>query len=681
MTRFARAQGSKSSNERSPHEATSWAEMKMQLIPNKVDIDDSKKQEFLELREKNYKDFLTETAAKQTNSWADFDEVSTSEYIPLSNGKAPLLNGKVDNMSLKPVKWKKKQQRTELQQTEEPENDIKIKKTKNVKVNNVEEESNTTSMKKKKSKTNQPVVEDSNATSIKKKKKSKTKIPGDVVQGKIVQPVIPKVEKVFTNEKDRLLYEKKVARRARQKEKTQQRKAILASGENNRLTQVLQEKGEKRKQKRLKKVLAKKDEREKLKSTVEPPVTSGENSLPNALSKTQKRKRRKDAKNVLTKETKTDIIVKDKLEPDVVNNEYTLDESTTSKSKKKSNSSSTDFEDSISDKQSESIEDTQILPKVQNGKKRIAEAIINESNLDNKSDVNVNKKAKKKKKKVDCINSVSSVESTDVANTNNLQNNQNNNIEHINNNLDASEASQQKSKPIKEHKLKNLKWTGDHRKKPMGPETTTLHLHGRSIEIALFDGFPVRKVDHERLTQLRKDMISKGVPRSEVQRAMQLERRRSEKALAREKKEVCFHCRKAGHKLTECSEALTHETEATGICFKCGSTEHTHFECKVVQHQQFKFATCFICREPGHIAKQCPQNARGIYPDGGCCKVCGDVTHLKKDCPQYQAQQEHNAIQVDTIDGANLEALDLEKDEVKMKAISTPVKKTKVVKF
>lgn len=58
------------------------------------------------------------------------------------------------------------------------------------------------------------------------------------------------------------------------------------------------------------------------------------------------------------------------------------------------------------------------------------------------------------------------------------------------------------------------------------------------------------------------------------------------------------------------------ETTGSGICFKCGSAEHTHFECKVVRGQEFKFAQCFICNEQGHIARQCPDNARGLYPKG-----------------------------------------------------------------
>ena len=36
----------------------------------------------------------------------------------------------------------------------------------------------------------------------------------------------------------------------------------------------------------------------------------------------------------------------------------------------------------------------------------------------------------------------------------------------------------------------------------------------------------------------------------------------------------------------------------------------------------FRFASCFVCGEKGHISRECPQNAKGIYIKGGCCKLC-----------------------------------------------------------
>ena len=60
----------------------------------------------------------------------------------------------------------------------------------------------------------------------------------------------------------------------------------------------------------------------------------------------------------------------------------------------------------------------------------------------------------------------------------------------------------------------------------------------------------------------------------EIKETLKRERRRAEKALAREKKYVCFNCRQPGHELSECPQAASAgaksrpATAAGKICFK-----------------------------------------------------------------------------------------------------------------
>ncbi|XP_063973513.1 uncharacterized protein LOC135160659 [Diachasmimorpha longicaudata] len=205
-----------------------------------------------------------------------------------------------------------------------------------------------------------------------------------------------------------------------------------------------------------------------------------------------------------------------------------------------------------------------------------------------------------------------------------------------------------KQKVVKKQKLPKIRDDKEHKRRKPTSGPTKIIINGLEIEIVMYDGFPVKKEDAERLMELRREMVMKGIPKAEINAAMKLERRKAEKALSRIKKNVCFHCRKAGHNLSDCPD-LGKEEAAIGICFKCGSTEHTHFECRVTKKEEFGFAKCFICREQGHIAKQCPDNPKGLYPQGGSCKICGDVTHLKKNCPDLMQDKEESTLTVASI--------------------------------
>lgn len=94
---------------------------------------------------------------------------------------------------------------------------------------------------------------------------------------------------------------------------------------------------------------------------------------------------------------------------------------------------------------------------------------------------------------------------------------------------------------------------------------------------------------------------------------------------------ICLGCRKSGHLLKNCPEAVKDV-----ICFNCGSHDHTLKDCTARRDPKgaLKYAKCFICNSVGHIAKDCTENANGLYPKGGCCHICLQKTHLARDCPE-----------------------------------------------
>ncbi|KAJ3155262.1 hypothetical protein HDU86_004352 [Geranomyces michiganensis] len=142
-------------------------------------------------------------------------------------------------------------------------------------------------------------------------------------------------------------------------------------------------------------------------------------------------------------------------------------------------------------------------------------------------------------------------------------------------------------------------------------------------------------------------------------------RRRTRRERNREKKLTCFLCRNPGHSINTCpkaSESANSTTTvaaataalatppASGICYKCGSVEHKSSQCRqrVDPKNPYPFAHCFVCNKTGHIAGACPDNDRGLYPNGGGCKYCGSVRHFARDCKP--AQQEAGVTTLGKID-------------------------------
>lgn len=560
MTRFARAKGSKSSNERVPEDATSWTELKKQLDTKlKQDEDRKKAKAFEEERSKNYKEFLKEKEDeefKQTK-WADFSD----------------LPGNNTNITLKSKQLQK--HKAEVSDDNKPAKKLKLMKANGI------------NMKTKSSKSVKTVAEETaelNGESIKKKKQKK----GSPVKSAIIESVADSVkqngEPIKKKKQKKCLLLKKTISEAVVDETTEQNSAL-------------------RTKKKTKKILP----------PMKPISEMNEKELLNLEKKKQRRKRQAEKRKQKTSQNTS----KESTEESAIRIKKDLSETAVKKIEKKK------------EKKIKQVEK----------RKQFKEVKENDSIEQNCKENSLNKKPFLK--------------------------------------MDNTQSKFGSNRITKMGKIAKPKLNKEHKRRKPVDGVNKVMINGDEIELKHFDGYPIKREDYDRLVKLKMEMISKGIPRSEVNKTLKLERRKAEKALSREKKNVCFNCRKSGHMLSECPN-LNKDVSGTGICFKCGSTEHTHFECKVVRNQEFKFATCFICKEQGHISRQCPDNARGLYPKGGACNLCGDVTHLKKDCPKFQREQESNNIYAEKINRDNIEALD---DECHTKV---DVKKTlpnKIIKF
>lgn len=83
--------------------------------------------------------------------------------------------------------------------------------------------------------------------------------------------------------------------------------------------------------------------------------------------------------------------------------------------------------------------------------------------------------------------------------------------------------------------------------------------------------------------------------RTEDQRS---EFRRIKRAEERTASMRCYVCRESGHSAKDCPQNVGGATgkDTVGICFRCGSTEHTLAKCRrTVKGDELPFATCYIC--------------------------------------------------------------------------------------
>jgi len=150
-----------------------------------------------------------------------------------------------------------------------------------------------------------------------------------------------------------------------------------------------------------------------------------------------------------------------------------------------------------------------------------------------------------------------------------------------------------------------------------------------------FEGSWLTHERRDELVALRSRLLKEGQSQEAVEDVIRRGRRRDERQVKIERRKLCFRCREPGHMLSACP-AVESESSGGGICFKCGSPDHTSRMCRAKRGlggAAYPLATCFVCKEVGHISRECPDNPRGLYPHGGSCRVCNDVTHFARDCP------------------------------------------------
>ena len=102
----------------------------------------------------------------------------------------------------------------------------------------------------------------------------------------------------------------------------------------------------------------------------------------------------------------------------------------------------------------------------------------------------------------------------------------------------------------------------------------------------------------------------------------------------RSRKLQCLICKQRGHRMKDCSQLGDFQMNSN-VCYNCGSTEHSLSYCTHPKGDTLPFANCFICKEKGHLSKNCSQNTNGIFYKGGGCFFCGSNMHKKMDCPKW----------------------------------------------
>lgn len=452
MTRFARAKGSKASNERVPNEATPWCEMKQQWADNSAMKNDrpEKTKSAKELLRENDDPFYYDTTGNVNTDWAEFEPVGASRKA--TKGKARS-NG----------------------------NEIPEKGTK--KLDNMLIQNGHSSM------------QNSNGSTLSPKKSKKQKLTAQRVES-----AAECLTENKTKAEDAQPIKQKSAKKA--KKHTVSTDSVFAEHITN-IESAHETKGEP------------KEKRKKLHSAALPAVESTTDlELPSATNhETVKKIKKKKNKETDSMNLSTSVV------ENTANKELTHD--TDSKIAKKKKSKDKKMEGPTAETcaaTTESLDAKQrntenkcslvVSKRHKRNQKRLAKKALIAAGFDKNpgetassggfdaqgndwnSNVNFGKKQKLGAKENTNENRAANGNSNDF---NKPPNNQN---------RGASNAIKRKAPKIRDDK--------EHKRRKPGPSSTKCIINGMELEIVMFEGFPVKKEDAERLKDLRQQMVMKG---------------------------------------------------------------------------------------------------------------------------------------------------------------------------
>ncbi|KAF4656317.1 universal minicircle sequence binding protein [Perkinsus olseni] len=96
---------------------------------------------------------------------------------------------------------------------------------------------------------------------------------------------------------------------------------------------------------------------------------------------------------------------------------------------------------------------------------------------------------------------------------------------------------------------------------------------------------------------------------------------------------TCFICNEPGHFARDCPQASSSRPAGRRPmnCYNCGKPDHLARDCPNEQTNQ---RPCFKCGQVGHFARDC------TAPDTRACFRCGQTGHLARDCPNEDTRPE-----------------------------------------